>query len=121
MNTVSAVLSVFGGLIGLAIIAFGAWQLLKRADLESTVTRQRGEIADYLQRLNYIEPKHRALEQQVDVLLALHDPSAKLDDIREEQAEMMRLLRGIKALAEQIDRRLYAPREQPNDRTDRSG
>lgn len=121
MSTVQAVVSIFGGLLLLAGLAFAAWQLLKRADMEATIKRLRESNADYLQRLNYIEPKHRALEQQVDYLLALHDPTAKLDALADQNTEQLRILHAVKRLCEQVDRSLYAPREQPNDRTDRSG
>ena len=103
MTIVQSTIAVIVGLAALATLAFGAWQLVRGADREATIKRLRAETADYLQRLNYIEPKHRALEQQVDFLIALHNPGEKLDDI-------IQYLRGIKALAEQIDRRLYEPR-----------
>lgn len=113
MSAVQAVVATCVGLFILVGAAFAGWQLLKAADKEAELTRLRSFNADYLERLNYIEPKHRALEQQVDVLLALHDPSA-------EHAEIIKLLHGIKRLAEQIDHSLYAPREQPNDRPGRA-
>lgn len=109
MSTTAAVLAVIATLVTLAGVAFAAWQLLKAADREARIKRLQNERDDYLSRLNYIEPRHRAIEQQNEVLLALHNPTDKLEDLAERQADMLRILRGIKTLAEQIDRRLYAP------------
>lgn len=119
--SVGAVFAVIQLVAMLAGLAFGAWQLLQGANREATIKRLRGENADYLQRLNYIEPKHRAMEQQVDVLLALHNPTDKLDELSEgirgtrellseDNREILNRLNAVKTLAEQIDRRLYAPR-----------
>lgn len=110
MNGLQTVLSGIGGLIVLAGIGGVLYAQFRSAQHEATVKRLREERDDYLSRLNYIEPRHRALEQQTEVLLALHNPKEQLDDMQATLTETARIARGILTLAEQIDRQLYRPR-----------
>lgn len=110
MNALQTVLSVIGGLIVLAGIGGVLYAQFRSAQHEATETRLRAERDDYLSRLNYIEPRHRAIEQQNEVLLALHNPKDQLDDIAEHQQEIIRQLRAQRELIEQVDRKLYQPR-----------
>jgi hypothetical protein len=87
----------------------------RAAQSEAQLKRLRDERDDYLSRLNFIEPRHRAAEQQLEVLLALHNPKEQLDTMSEHQTEQTRILHAVLALAEQIDRKLYLPRGGSDD------
>lgn len=110
MNALQTALAVIGGLVTLAALGGALYANFRAAQSDAIIKRLRDERDDYLSRLNYIEPRHRAAEQQLEVLLALHNPKDQLDDMQTTLTETIRLVRGIKTLAEQIDRQLYRPR-----------
>lgn len=116
MNGLQTALSVIGALIVLAGVGGVLYANFRASQDEAVKKRLREERDDYLSRLNYIEPRHRALEQQNEVLLALHNPKEQLDDIGVNVVEALRLLRAQKSLMEQIDRTLYLPRGGSDDR-----
>lgn len=115
MNGLQTALSIIGALVVLSALGGALYANFRAAQSEATLKRLRDERDDYLSRLNYIEPRHRAIEQQNEVLLALHNPKDQLDDIQGSQAEMLRVLRAQKTLMEQIDRHLYLPRGGDDD------
>lgn len=118
MSGVATALSVLGALVTLAGIGGAMYANFRGAQYKATLDRVSRERDDYLSRLNFIEPRHRAAEQQLEVLLALHNPKDQLDDMQSTATETLRIVRGIKNIAEQIDRQLYRPR---GERDDRSG
>jgi hypothetical protein len=110
VNSIQTVLAIIGALFALAGVAGALYAQFRVAGYKARLDFKTDEAADYLQRLNWIEPRHRAAEQQLEVLLALHNPKDQLDDMQASVGEVVRIVRSIKTIAEQIDRELYRPR-----------
>jgi hypothetical protein len=110
VSTAQTILGVVGALVVLATAGGGLWAVFRSSAQDATIKRLRDERDDYLSRLNFIEPRHRAVEQQNEVLLALHNPTERLDDLGSQHAEMLRLLNAQSILLQQIDRTLDRPR-----------
>lgn len=82
MSTIQAVLAVLGGLILLAGFGGAVWAYTKGGAQDRQIERLRGEVADYLARLNYIEPRFKSMQEQNEILRTLLDPSARLEELR---------------------------------------
>lgn len=113
MSDLQIVLGVVISLLTLAGLGGGVWVTFKGAATAARIKRLQDERDDYLSRLNFIEPRHRAVEQQNEVLLALHNPTEKLDQLGDNQTEILRVLRAQHRIIEQIDQQLY--RDRPKD------
>ncbi len=87
MSSVVIWLGAAGSLLALAAIGGGAWATWKSAGLEATVKRLRSEIADYLSRLNYIEPRLEVVERENKTLLALHNSAGAIQELKEQEAK----------------------------------
>lgn len=110
MNSAGVAISTILGLLALAGLGGGLWAVFRSAAQDARIKRLQDERDDYLSRLNYIEPRHRAVEQQNEVLLALHNPTDELTGLHDNQVEILRVINAQSALIRQIDRRLYEPR-----------
>lgn len=110
MSAINLVLSIMGGLAGLAILGGGMWSLFRSSAQDDRIKRLQGERDDYLSRLNFIEPRHRAIEQQNELLLAMHNPTEKLDGLVATTDETLTIVRAMRDIGRQIDRELYRPR-----------
>ncbi len=86
MSTVVIWLGAAGTLLALASIAGGTWATWRSAGLEATVKRLRGEVEDYLKRLNYLEPRVEVLERENATLTALHNPADAIAKLQEQEA-----------------------------------
>jgi hypothetical protein len=107
MNAASVILSIIGALVVLASVGGGLWAVFRSSAQDSTIKRLRDERDDYLSRLNYIEPRHRAVEQQNELLLAMHNPTEKLDALAGDSHRVLDALKTMHVLIQQIDRSLY--------------
>lgn len=106
MNTLQSVLVIIVSLVTLAGVGGALWAIARSSQQDARIKRLQGERDDYLSRLNYIEPRLKAVEQQNEVLLALHNPTDKIEALKaQEQAnhdatvdllqEQSRILRSI--------------------------
>lgn len=112
MNYVTGAIIVIEFLIMLAGVGYGLFQAFRNSDRDAQLTRVRGDAADYLQKLNYVEPRLRAVEQQNEVLLALHNPTEQLDKLHTNDMEILRVLNAQHDLLEDIDREMYRDKEE---------
>jgi hypothetical protein len=97
VNTAQTVLAVIGGVVALLVMAGGAWAILASSAKDAMGKRLQGDN-DYLRKqLDFIEPRFRDAEAKNEMLMKLHNPTAKLDQMTIlEQAnheETLRLLR----------------------------
>lgn len=81
MNTLGLILSIIGGLAALAAVSAGVYATFKGTAADKRIERLQGERDDYLSRLNFIEPRYAALEEQNQTLRTLYDPSARLVEL----------------------------------------
>lgn len=79
------ILAGVGTLMTLAALGGATWAVIRASAQDATIKRQRGEIDDYLKRLNYIEPRVEALERENETLRSLRDPSEAIADLKEQE------------------------------------
>jgi len=100
MSTIQTVLAALGGLIVVAGAAATIWAYVKGGAQDNQIERLRGEVTDYLSRLNYIEPRFKASQEQNEILRTLVDPSGRLDEIRSTVTEKSdEILRAVERSA----------------------
>lgn len=85
MGSVQIVLTVIGGLVLLAGTAGGVYATFRSSSQDTRIKRLQGERDDYLNRLNFIEPKVKLLEQQNEMLLAMHNPADQIKNLSEQE------------------------------------
>lgn len=78
MNGLSQGLAVIGALVALATIAGVVWVVARSSARDTRLKYVEGLAADYLSRLNYIEPKLTKAEEQNRILLELHNPAEQI-------------------------------------------
>lgn len=110
MSAIGVAISSVLGLVALIGIGSGLWAVAHSTSQDQRIKRLQDERDDYLSRLNFIEPRHRAIEQQNEVLLALHDPTLRLESIDGNQVEILKQLGAQSVLIQQIDNKLDEPR-----------
>lgn len=115
MSSLSAALTVIGALVGLAALAGGLWVVARSSARDTRLKYVEGLAADYLSRLNYIEPKLTKAEEQNRILLELHNPAEQIQQLAaQEQANHARtvsLLEEQRTTLGQIEAKM--PRSQP--------
>jgi hypothetical protein len=74
-------LAVVGGLVALATLGGGLWAIFRTSAQDSRIKFLESQTADYLSRLNYIEPKLKEAEQQNRILLELHNPAEQIKQL----------------------------------------
>lgn len=110
MTTVQIVFGLIIGLFTLAAAGGGVWATFRSTDQEARIKRLQSERDDLLSRLNFIEPKLKALEDQNKVLLGLHNPTEQIAALRTQEADNHRktfdLLTKQHETLQQIDKHL---------------
>lgn len=106
MSTIQAVLSVLGALVALAIVGGGLWAVFRSSAQDATINRQRAEIADYRGRLDYIEPRLSAAEEQNRILRDLQNPTAEIGEVKGMQVKTLEILNEQRVTLEEIERRM---------------
>jgi hypothetical protein len=86
VSQLQIVLGVVLGLFLLAGLVGGLWAAFRSADQETRIKRLQSERDDLLSRLNFIEPKLKALEEQNKVLLDLHNPADQISALKAQEA-----------------------------------
>lgn len=116
---VSAVVSIILGLLAFASLGGVLYSAAKGAANEATIKRLREENVDYLGRLNYIEPRMKAAEQQNETLIRLIDPHPALKEIGEKVDKVEEKTESLVTLFRQHQRTLSevarAVRVKPKD------
>lgn len=118
MSPLAQVVTTVSVLLGIAGLAGTLWAGFKGAASQATIKRLREDSADYLGRLNYIEPRMAAAEKSNEVLMALHNPQAALeelgDKIDESRTAMTRLLEDQHRTLMDVARVVHVvPRKEP--------
>lgn len=85
MSTGLQILAAIGTLATLAALGGATWAVIRASAQDATIKRQRGEIDDYLKRLNYLEPRVEVLERENETLRSLRDPSEAIGELREQE------------------------------------
>jgi hypothetical protein len=106
VSELNLALATIGGLVALASIVGGLYAVFKSTAMDKTIERQRNEIGDYIQRLDYVEPRLHTLEQRNETLLALHDPAPERAKNAAEHATIVGLLTDQGRLLGEIEGRL---------------
>lgn len=75
MDHLQTVLAIIGGLLVLTTAGAAIWAVFRSTSQDARIKRLQDERDDYLNRLNFIEPKVKALEQQNELLMAMHNPA----------------------------------------------
>lgn len=86
MTGLEGALAVVGTLVVLAGVAGGLWAVARSSAQDTRIKFLEGERADYLSRLQYIEPKLREAEQQNKVLLDLHNPADQIKQLAAQES-----------------------------------
>lgn len=114
MSNLQTVLAVLGTLVVLTSVGGGLYAYFRSTAADARIKRLQDERDDYLSRLNYIEPRHKVIEQQNELLRQLHNPTALLETIAGKADEIIVTLDEQRELLEEIDGKLHEPRKEPS-------
>lgn len=114
MNTAQVILAVIGGLVGLAIVAAGLWGIIQVSGKDAMTKRLQSDNTYLRGQLDFIEPRFKDSEAKNEMLMKLHNPTAKLDEMtaleRANHEETVRLLTEQKQDLRQIHEKLEQSR-----------
>lgn len=104
-------LALIGALFGLAVLAGGVYAVFRTAAQDARLKVVSGQRDDYLQRLNYIEPKVTKLEEQNRILLELHNPAEQIKQLASQEQtnhdRTVELLEQQSTVLSEIETRLH--------------
>ncbi len=114
MGPTQAVLAIIGGLIVVAGFTGGLYAYAKAGAQDAIIERLRGERDDLLSRLNFIEPRFAAAEEQNKILKTLTDPSEGLkqigDQVNTKAEQITMILERQSATLADIQTQVHVPR-----------
>lgn len=92
MNDLQTFLAIVGSLVLLAGVGGVLYAQARASQRDATETRLRRENEDYLRRLNFVEPKLAKAEEQNALLMTLHNPTAKLEELSGNDKKILEIL-----------------------------
>ena len=102
------------GVLALALLVGGLWVVVRASNKDARIKRLQDENADYLKRLDYIEPRFAKAEQQNRLLLEMHNPSDQIEALRQQEQgnhdATVKILTEQAAVLKQIESRVKTPR-----------
>lgn len=114
MNTTQTILAIIGGLVTLALVAGGLWGIIQVSGKDAMMKRMQSDNAYLRSQLDFIEPRFKDSEAKNEMLMKLHNPTAKLDEMsaleRANHEETVRLLTEQKQDLRQIHEKLEQTR-----------
>jgi Fic family protein len=113
VSGIQSILAVFGALLALGAAAGGIWAAFRAAGQDATIRRQREDIAEYLSRIEYIEPRWKAADEQNTLLRDLHNPTSQLERIESTGRRTFELLEKQHAQLDEVAQELH--RRRPRD------
>lgn len=87
MSDLQAVLTIIGGLFGLAVLVGGLYFAVRSSAQETRIKFLQGERDDYKGRLEWIEPRFKQAEEQNRLLRNLHNPTAQIEALGQANSE----------------------------------
>lgn len=102
MGQVQSALAILGALVALAAIAGGLFAYAKSGAQDIQMKRLREERDDYLSRINYIEPRLTAMEEQNHILLKLTDPTEGIKSLGVDHSKIIDILERQEATLGEI-------------------
>jgi hypothetical protein len=114
MSGLSQGVALLGGVLGLALLVSAAWVVVRASNKDARIKRLQDENADYLKRLDYIEPRFAKAEQQNRLLLEMHNPSDQIEALRQQEQgnhdRTVEILTEQAKVLKQIESRVKSPR-----------
>lgn len=113
MSGTQTALAIIGALFTLAAIGGGLWAAFRTAAQEATIKRLRDDNAEYVKRIEYIEPRWKSADEQNTLLRDLHNPTAQLGRIEDKTTRTIDLLSQQHALLDEVAQEMHrrSPRE----------
>jgi uncharacterized protein HemX len=113
VSTIQAALSVLGALVALAVLGGGLWAVFRNANLTATNDRQAKQITEYIGRIDYIEPRWKAADEQNTLLRELINPTAQLGRIESKTERAVELLEQQRQTLDELGQEMH--RRGPRD------
>lgn len=90
MNTIGAIVTILGGLVVIAGFFAAAWVSARTKGSDQELARVRADRDDYKSRVEFIEPRLAAALRENELLQKMHDPTARLTEIRKDSAAILK-------------------------------
>jgi hypothetical protein len=103
VNDLGAAFGVIGVIVTLLVLGAGGWVIVRGSAKDAREKRQAAFIEELTGRLDYVEPRLKKAEEQNAILMTLHNPTAKLDDLSASDARILEILSDQGRLLAEID------------------
>lgn len=113
LSGLQTTLAILGALVALAAVGGGLWAVFRTAAQDATIERLRTDNAEYIKRIEYIEPRWKAADEQNTLLRELHNPSAQLGRLEDKSSRTVELLEDQHELLNEIAAEMH--RRGPRD------
>jgi hypothetical protein len=101
LDGVNLVIAIISGAIGLIILTAGTYAIFSSTRKDQTERRLRAWNEDLVRRLDYVEPQLASVEAKNKLLMDLHNPTAKLEQM--DSAQRANHEQTVRLLTEQRD------------------